>query len=259
MTTDGTLSTYDEYAASVAGDGTGDAPRFTDWLRERAEPTWTHAVEHPFTQELGAGTLSEDAFAEYLIQDYAFVDELVGTFGYAVGQAPTMAAKRSLVEFLETITDDESEYFERSFEALEVPESRWRTADMTEPTAAFVDLLGRAGAEGGYAETLAVLVPAEWIYEQWAVAAVEAHADPTADGPPSAGTDLPFYYAEWIDLHATDSFCEFVDWLRSQLDTVGPELSPRRQARVESLFQRTVDLEVAFFETAYDGSGITGE
>ena len=102
-----------------------NAPRFTDWLRERAESEWTEAVEHPFTRKLGAGTLSEDAFAEYLVQDYAFIDALVGTFGFAVGQAPDMAAKRPLVEFLETVTDEENDYFERSFDALGVPNSRW--------------------------------------------------------------------------------------------------------------------------------------
>ncbi len=179
-------ATYEEYAAQ----STRSDPRFTDWLRERSEPTWTDATEHPFTRELGAGTLSEDAYAEYLVQDYAFVDDLVGTFGYAVGQAPDMASKRPLVEFLDTITDEENDYFERSFDALEVPESRRRDPKLAEPTAAFVDLLGRAAGEGGYAETLAVLVPAEWIYEEWATAVAAEYADANAD-PPSAGADLP--------------------------------------------------------------------
>ena len=240
--------TYEAYAENASEVD----PQFTDWLHDRSEPAWTAAADHRFVRDLGDGTLSEDVFAEYLVQDYAFVGELVGTFGYAVGQAPDVAAKRRLVEFLETLTDDENDYFERSFDALEVDEIRRIDPDLAEPTAAFVDLLGRAAREGGYAETLAVLVPAEWIYESWATSLVETHADPSADGPPSAGMDLPFYYAEWIDLHATDSFREFVDWLRGQLDAVGPELSSRRQRRVEGLFRRTVDLEVAFFDAAYE-------
>lgn len=236
--------TYDAYASER------DDPRFTGWLRERAEPEWTTAVEHPFTRELGAGTLPEEAYAEYLVQDYAFVDELVGTFGFAVGQAPGVEAKRPLVEFLDTITDEENDYFLRSFDALDVPEPRRRNPEMTDTTAAFVDLLGRAAREGGYAETLAVLVPAEWVYGEWATTVAEEYADPDRE-PPSAGADLPFYYAEWVDLHATPAFVAFVDWLRGQLDEAGPALSPRRQTRVEELFRRTVTLEVAFFETAY--------
>ncbi|KAA9396893.1 transcriptional regulator [Haloarcula sp. CBA1130] len=248
-----TAETYSAYADRVTD------PRFTDWLRDQSQPDWDAAVEHRFVTELGGGTLDEDAFAAYLRQDYAFVDELVGTFGHAVGQAPDMAAKRRFVEFLDTVTDEEDDYFERSFDALGVDESRWQNPDMTETTAAFVDLLGRAAREGGYAETLAVLVPAEWIYESWATAAADTHGDPDGDGLPSAGMGLPFYFAEWVDLHAVDSFVAFVEWLRGELDAVGPTLSPRREARVASLFDRTVTLERQFFETAYEETPATAE
>ncbi|MES3517209.1 MAG: TenA family protein [Natronomonas sp.] len=227
-----------------------EEPRFTDWLRERSEPAFSEATQHPFIKELGAGTLDPDAFGEYLIQDYAFLESLVGAFGFAVGTAPGIASKRPLIEFLDVVTDEENDYFERSFEALGIPPERYADPQKTETTAAFVDLLERAAREGGYAETLAVLVPAEWIYESWAVAAAETHGDPTTD-PPSDGADLPFYYAEWIDLHAVASFRDFVGWLRGELDSIGPELSPRRQETVAGLFQRTVDLEVAFFDTHY--------
>ncbi|WP_423999905.1 TenA family protein [Haloarcula salina] len=240
--------TYADYAAGV------DDPRFTEWLRDRDRTAWDAAVDHRFVRELGAGTLSEAAFAHYLVQDYAFVGELVGTFGYAVGQVPDMAAKRRLVEFLDTVTDEEDDYFERSFAALGVDDSRWQNPEPSAVTAQFLDLLGRAAREGGYAETLAVLVPAEWVYESWATAAAERHGDPDADGPPSAGMGLPFYFAEWVDLHAVPPFRAFVDWLRGQLDAVGPTLSPRREARVAALFDRTVELEVQFFESASDAA-----
>ena len=226
---------FDDYAESH------DDPRFTDWLRERSEPAWSNAVDHRFTQELGAGTLDEAVMADYLRQDYAFVDTLVGVFGYAVGQAPTMAEKRRFVEFLDVVTDDEDDYFERSFNALDVPAERWQTPTRTETTGSFIDLLLAAKQQGGYAETLAVLVPAEWIYRAWATR--------EADDRPEQ-----FYFAEWIDLHANDGFVAFVSWLREQLDTVGPTLSPRRQQRVARLFERTVTHEVAFFDAAYESS-----
>jgi thiaminase/transcriptional activator TenA len=226
---------FNDYAESH------DDPRFTDWLRERSEPAWSNAVDHRFTQELGAGTLDEAVMADYLRQDYAFVDTLVGVFGYAVGQAPTMAEKRRFVEFLDVVTDDEDDYFERSFNALDVPVERWQTPTRTETTESFIDLLLAAKQQGGYAETLAVLVPAEWIYRAWATR--------EADDRPEQ-----FYFAEWIDLHANDGFVAFVSWLREQLDTVGPTLSPRRQQRVARLFERTVTHEVAFFDAAYESS-----
>lgn len=227
-----TPTMYPAYAESTPD------PRFTDWLRTQAEPTFSRAVDHPFTQELAAGTLEKDAYATYLIQDYAFIDALVGTFGHAVGQAPDMPTKRRLVGFLDTLTDEENDYFERSFAALHVSPARWMEPDCADTTLALIDLLGRASDEGGYEETLAVLVAAEWVYEEWA-----SSVDPN--------DDLPFYYAEWIDLHANPGFVAFVAWLRSQLDTYGPVLSESRQSTVAQLFRRTIDLEVDFFDMAY--------
>ncbi len=222
---------YDEYAA------TRDEARFTDWLRERAGDDWMAATDHRFTRELGRDELADALFRRYLVQDHAFVGDLVGVFGHAVGEAPTMEAKSRLVDFLGTLTADENDYFERSFAALDVPESEYTNPETTPTTRALLDLLGRGAREGGYAETLAVLVPAEWIYLEWA----------------SAVEDRPgrFYLAEWVDLHANPDFEAFVGWLRGELDREGAAASPRRQGRLDTLFRRTVELEVAFFDEAY--------
>ena len=64
--------------------------------------------------------------------------------------------------------------------------------------------------------------------------------------------DLPLTHREWIDLHAEEPFEAFVTWLRGELDLVGPDLTARRQRHVARFFERTVDLEVAFFDAAYD-------
>jgi len=216
---------------------------FTDWLRDRSEPAWSDTIDHRFVRELGAGTLDDGAFRRYLVQDYAFVGNLASLVGRAIADAPSMAAKRRLGAFLATLTSEENDYFERSFDALDVPEAD-RTDPLKDPvTEAFEDLLGRAGREGGYAETLSVLLPAEWCYLEWADELAAAEATPDA-----------FYLSEWIDLHATDDFEAFVTWLRGELDRSGPGLSARRQRRVARHFRRTMTLERAFFDAAFDES-----
>lgn len=223
-----TPDTFEAYAAAR------EDVRFTDWLRDRSHPDWSAAVEGRFVRELDADTVDDAVFRRYLEQDYAFVETLTGTFGHALGEAPSMAAKGRFADFLGTLTSEENDYFERSFEALDGdPEA---TPNAT--TRAFIDLLERAGRQGGYAETLAVLVPAEWIYETWATG---------IDSRPER-----FYLAEWVDLHANPPFVDFVAWLRDELDREGAAASPRRQRRLDRLFQRTVELERAFFEAAYE-------
>lgn len=235
-TTESIPDSYEQYAAGH------ENARFTAWLRDRTEQQWTDATTHRFTRELGADDLDDAVFRRYLLQDYAFLDDLVSTFGYAVGQAPTMDARARLVDFLGTLTSDENDYFERSFEALDVHESEYHDPKRTETTRAFADLLGRASRQGGYAETLAVLTPAEWIYREWASAVADQSPD-------------RFYLAEWIDLHHGPAFEGFVDFLRDELDREGAAISDRRQHRLADIFARTVELEVAFFDAPYEPRG----
>ena len=139
---EGVAGTFEAYA-----DGRADA-RFTDWLRERSEPDWSDVTGHRFVHELADGTIDDVVFRRYLVQDYAFVGTLTSAFGYAVGQAPTPGARASLVDFLGTLTDEEDDYFERSFDALDVPESERTDPARADVTEAFEDLLLRAALEG---------------------------------------------------------------------------------------------------------------
>lgn len=227
-----TATTPDHFAGSGHG-------RYTDWLRARTGTDWAEATEHRFVRELGTDTLDDAAFRRYLVQDYAFVDALTSLIGHAAGHAPTIEARVELADFLTTVGTDENDYFRRSFDALGVPEADRTDPASTPTTRAFEDLIGRT-TRAGYAEALAVFVPAEWVYLEWATTAAEG------DRPDR------FYLDEWIDLHAIPAFREFVGWLREQLDAVGPTLSPRRERRVDRLFRRTVELEVALFDAAYE-------
>lgn len=221
-----------------------DPEPVTEQLRERAEPAWTDATTHRFVEELGAGILDDEVFARYLIQDYAFLRTLSGTVGVAVDDAPEMDAKARLAGFLETLVGPENDYFERAFDALDVPESTWRDPDLAGPTRRFRHLFGHAADAGGYAETLAVLVPVEWVYLSWAQSVSSA-----------ADSEIPdrFYLAEWIDIHATEEFAGFVAWLRAELDREATALRSSRRQRIERLFVDAVELEVEFFDAAYGG------
>ena len=57
---DGTpAETFTEYVETIED---GDDARFTNWCRACAEPDWTSATEHQFTEALRAGTLDDAVF-----------------------------------------------------------------------------------------------------------------------------------------------------------------------------------------------------
>ncbi|MFN3130391.1 TenA family protein [Roseibium sp.] len=215
--------------------------RFTDWLAARAEPHWSAATGHAFTKAIGDGSMPDDAYARYLIEDYTFITDLASTLGYLVAKAPSMRSKARLSGFLALLTSEENDYFLRSFEALSVSPSVYETAAQGPVTRAFADLLLTSSGKGTYAEGLACLLCAEWCYLTW--------------GLREAQKPRPqhFYLAEWIDLHAVQGFESFVNWIREEMDAVGSALGAAEQERLAVIFIRMSRLETAFFDAAWTG------
>ncbi|MNG39873.1 hypothetical protein D3C84_1281970 [compost metagenome] len=56
-----------------------------------------------------------------------------------------------------------------------------------------------------------------------------------------------FVHAEWITLHDNPAFQAFVAFLQAELDRVGPQ----EAALAADFYQRTVTLELAFFDAVY--------
>jgi thiaminase/transcriptional activator TenA len=214
----------------------------TEWLRSAAEPDWTAATTHRFTQALVATTIPRDVMARYLVQDYAFIDGFVALLGRAIATAPSLADRLPLGRFMGLVCSEENTYFQRSFVALGVPEAAWRTPMLSAPATAFRALMAEAAASPSHAEQLAVLTVAEWVYLSW--------ARPARDTRPAE----PFWCAEWVDLHASPFFEAFVEGLRAALDREVLAADNAGRARILDLFRRAAALERAFFDSAFSDS-----
>jgi thiaminase/transcriptional activator TenA len=208
--------------------------RFTETLRADSEPGWSHAVGHRFVKELFTGAIPDAVMARYLIQDHRFLDSFLIMLGATLVSADTFEARLRLGRFIGMVSAEENTYFLRAFEALGVTEAR-RSADPdTQPTAGFKAIMREATETRSYAAALSVLVVTEWLYLDWASRA--PHPLPNN-----------FVHAEWITLHDSPNLRGFVDFLRAELDRVGPA----QAGLCRDFFGRAVALEFSFFEAAY--------
>lgn len=208
--------------------------RLCERLRAANAADWDAAIQHRFVRELCAGTVEPAVMRRYLVQDYQFIDRFVMLLGAAIASADNYPSRLRLAGFLAMITSDENTYFQRAFDALNVPASERRAPALTETTVGFQVLMAEAAQSRSYAQCLAVLLVFEGIYLAWA----ERHTGPL---PPN------FVHAEWIRLHDNDFFRGFVGWLGAELDRVGPA----EEAACARLFSRAVRLERQFFDDLY--------
>ncbi|KAI8621711.1 transcriptional activator, TenA family [Chytriomyces sp. MP71] len=213
-----------------------DTSRFSAQLRASTEPAWSNAVNHRFVRELLDGSVPAAVLSRYLIQDHRFLDSFLALLGAAMAHADTFAARIKLGKFVGAVSGDENTYFERSFVELGVSERRRTDDPDTGATAGFKSLMLEAAMSGNYAAILSVLCVAEWLYLSWALTA-----------PAAFPKSLPFVNTEWVELHRGANFEALVAFLRSELDRVGPA----HQAVCKDFFSRSVQLELAFFDSAY--------
>src|SRR5215813_618018 len=208
--------------------------RFTETLRAASEPGWSRAVAHRFVKELFTGAVPDVVMARYLIQDHRFLDSFLTLLGAALVGADTFEARLRFGRFIGMVSGEENTYFLRAFAALGVTELRRAADPDTQPSAGFKAIMRETAETRSYAAALSVLVVAEWLYLDWASRAPK----PLPDN---------FVHAEWIMLHDNPDSRAFVDFLRGELDRVGP-----LQADLcRDFFRRTVTLELSFFEAAY--------
>ncbi|MCV6575006.1 MAG: TenA family protein [Cohaesibacter sp.] len=212
--------------------------RPSDYLRSLADEDWQAATHHAFCKELADGSLPLDKMRYYLVQDYKFVDGFVRLLASTIAHAPTLADSVPAAQFLAVITGPENTYFLRSFEALQISEDA-QNAPASPVTTAFQDIMAKAAKSGSYLQMLAVLNVAEWSYLTWA----------TPFNPPAK--DLPFWFAEWITLHAGEGFEGVVAYLREQLDQAWDKADEADREAAKQLFIEAVSLERQFFDLAY--------
>lgn len=209
--------------------------RFSDELRDAHREKWDAAVGHRFVQELFDGTIDDGVMAGYLVQDYRFLDSFLQLLGAAMSTADELAPRLRLSQFIGEVAGDENTYFLRSFEELGVTEEQRDNTPDTAACAGFTGLMREAAETRSYAAALGVLVVAEWLYLDWATNAPKKRPE-------------SFVHNEWIELHDYPEFHDLVEFLRSEVDRVGPG----NREVVEEYFGRAVALELDFFNNSYE-------
>ena len=212
--------------------------KFSEYLRNSSGKLWNEATNHKFTNELKNDKLEKHIFKKYIIQDYIFIETLVTLIGKAVYLSPNMNSKIKWANFLYAITSDENNYFQRSFDALDISKEERTNTKLFLTISDFSKLMLEVANTGTYEEILAVILAAEWVYYTWASNAKKPYPK-------------RFYLSEWITLHNNSSFKATLDWIKKELDITSQKLTISEQHKVANLFIKIVRLEVSFFDDCY--------
>ena len=137
-------------------------PSFSEQLRSEAEPIWRQIFQHPFLQEIKNGTLPEETFRYYLIQDYLYLEGFGRTVALALAKAPTSQMFEELAH--RVMTPVERPLHNQLFAAAGLTPSDAENAVRSPANTAYVNHMLQTASLHGLGPTAAALLPCPWTY-----------------------------------------------------------------------------------------------
>jgi len=215
--------------------------KLTDELYAAAEPIWAAQMEHPFVKGLGAGTLEEERFRRWVLQDYRYLMEFARIFAWAVAKATRLESMSWYAEVLNLTLNTEMA-LHRSYAArFGLTPEDLEAEPMWPTTRAYTDFLLRTAADGDMLDLLAALLPCAWGYVYLARRLAEA------------GLPEDQRYRDWIDQYASEAFAQAAEWLKGELDGLAGGVSEEKKARLTEIFVISSRYEWRFWEMCWVG------
>ena len=211
---------------------------FTNELWRSITPIYKEILAHPFLRGLTDGTLTEERFRFYILQDALYLREYARALSLTGVRSPDESALVMFNEHSAGAITVERSLHEGFLKDLGVTQEE---ADQTAPTPttlAYTSFLLRTATLGDYPEVLGAVLPCYWIY--WEVG--KALLERSSHNP---------RYQKWIDTYGGEEFGSLVEAVLDLADRVCQGLNSSQKVRVREAFVITSRYEWMFWDAAW--------
>lgn len=212
--------------------------RFRDELWSAAAPIYAQILAHPFLAGLSDGSLTEQRFRSYVVQDYHYLQGFARALSLIGARAPEDHQLAFFAASVGNVIEVERSLHVGFLTELGCPLPAVLAEAKTPTTTAYLDFLHASTAS--FEDGVAAVLACYWIYREVGAALV------------SGGSPEP-RYQRWIDTYADESFSAVVDRLLDIVDELGQQLRPAVRARFSALWLRGCRYEWMFWDAAWTG------
>ena len=195
-------------------------------------------LAHPFLTGLSDGTLPEDAFAYYVIQDAHYLRDYARALAVVGAKAPDDVHIAMFTRHAAGAVEVERSLHEGFFADLGIDPAVAQGTPVGPATRAYTSYLLATAHGGSYAEGLAAVLPCYWIYREVGTALLER-----------GSTDAR--YQRWIDTYGGEDFAGIVREVLAATDHLGATTADAERARMRAHFLTTSRYEWMFWDAAW--------
>jgi thiaminase/transcriptional activator TenA len=192
----------------------------------------------PFNAELAAGTLSNDRFRGYIIQDALYLGEYSRVLAIAAARGPDIETLRTFAHSALGAVEVERALHGRYLTEFGVDPNILATAEASPDCLGYTSFLLATAYHDPWEVLIAALLPCFWLY--WDVGTAIAQRAAAANP-----------YRAWIDTYADEAFGDAVRKVISITDHAAGETTAAVRARMMTAFIRCSQYEWLFWDGAY--------
>jgi len=192
----------------------------------------------PFNAELAAGTLSDERFRHYIVQDAHYLKAYARVYAMASVRADTEGLMVTMADWAAGTMRAERSLHERYFKEFGLGADEVAAIEPTPTCLAYTGFLTECGAVAPLEVTLAAMLPCQWVY--WEVG--QAIAARAAPGNP---------FAAWIATYSAQGFGEACAQARAETDRLAAAASPAVRERMHHAFRKAMQLEWLFWDSSW--------
>lgn len=211
---------------------------FTAEMMNRYDDLVQANVHHPFIAQLTSGSLSEEVFRRYLLQDAYYLREYSRVLSFLGATLEEDEARLFFQGEAQVSVLSEQENLLPYYKQLSITKEEILNATPTPICLLYTSYLKSLCAFGSSSELLAAVLPCFTVYA-YIAQRLES----------GIRTDHPYY--EWIRSYGGELFQRSARSASLHTDRVAQRSSPRELERMEKAFRMALILECKFWEAAY--------
>ena len=210
----------------------------SDELWAGAAGIYQAILAHPFLTGLTDGSLPQDAFAFYVVQDALYLQRFGQALAAVASRAPVPAQTEMFARHAAEALQVEQTLHGSLLADLGINPASAAQAQPAPVNLAYTSYLLATVIGGSYAEGVSVVLPCYWIY--WEVGKElqrRGSSDPR--------------YQRWIDLYGSEEFGDVVREVLAVTDELGPGLAAPERDRLHRHFRTSSRYEWMFWDMGY--------
>ncbi|AQP52769.1 thiaminase II [Vagococcus penaei] len=210
---------------------------FTKLAREIANPYWEGSFTHPFITKLADGTLSDEVFRYYLIQDRYYLEHFSRIHEMIAARTTDPDIRDIMLMGAEHLDAGELMIRTDFFHELGITDEEVANTPIAPTAYNYVSHMYRQLAEGTINTAVAGLLPCPWLYHEIGLRLVKT-------GSPKK------IYQDWIETYSGDDSAEDIVKQCQVLDRLYAESSELEQEAMLDAFYISSQMEYLFWEMA---------